>query len=146
MSVPPLASCSWASLVIMCFLILMYLRWFIYIITCFSSTLYFEKKLLIVSPSFMTLTEWSSYKSFKHFLGRQMKCPRLCGSGTGCGILSVSGSTHLLLEHAFWRIFPTKKAFATVTLRLKTFFLTQSCSVVHYRSESDYFLPRLASR
>ena len=33
-----------------------------------------------------------------------MKCPQLFGSGTGCGILSVSGPTHLLLEHQEQRL------------------------------------------
>ena len=79
---------------------------------------YNEQKLLMESPSFLTLTECSSCKSFNHFLGRQssgvlpvdsvrktsMKCPRLFGSGTGCGILSVCGPTHLLLEHQGQRL------------------------------------------
>ena len=63
------ASClfrSSASLVQMSFLISVTLRWLIYVITCFSSTLCFEQKLLM----FLTLTECSSCKSFKHFLGR----------------------------------------------------------------------------
>ena len=114
------ASClfrSSASLVQMSFLILISLRWLIYVITCFSSTLYFEQKLLMESPSF-TLTECSSCKSFKHFLGRNssgvlpvdsvwktsMKCPRLFWSGTGCRIPSVFGPTHLLLEHQEQRL------------------------------------------
>ena len=56
---------SLAALVPMSFLISISFRWLTYVITCFSSTLYFVQKLLMVSRSFIILSECSSYRSLR---------------------------------------------------------------------------------
>ena len=64
------ASCllrSSAALVLMPFLISISFRWLTYVITCFSSTLYFVQKLLMVSQSYIILSECSSSQIFNTF-------------------------------------------------------------------------------